>query len=172
MSDTKRSPKDSEFDDIMREMEELEKKAHLRNFELIKDPKSFSLEAKPDGSPPFFLKTDKSSDDHLEESSRLESIIGKNLNDLKHPSASREIVPGPLGNQSICDKKEGENPVHGRPSSGMRIHLDGQTELQLCLDAVGLSLKIKVVEGKSLEIETKDGIKFSLPLSPETKKVA
>lgn len=141
---------DSELEDIMREMEELEREKAPSSPEKIDERVNEKIDRD--------IKTDAETDHDAEGPSRLENIIGKGL------SKFGQVTP--LGKGKGGDREPGDGPTT------MCLNITGQIELQLFFNSSGHDIKIYVAEGKGLEIETGDGAKFSIPFESSLKKVA
>ena len=140
---------DSELEDIMREMEELEGADFDSRFESKRPSKLEDVIGKG----------------------------LSDLGQVASTATQGEVSPISAVS-AFVQKKTGPSSPRTLPSSRssgpmtMGLSISGQMELQLSFNSSGHEVKITIMEGKGLEIEMEGGAKFSVPFRDLEEKVA
>ena len=162
MSDGVGNFDDSELEDIMREMEALEK----------------------EGRSSWEKRGGKESDKKAP-SSQLEDVVGRDLDEFSEEMDDFQDIEGEQGPQESSpspNKAVGartndgvlgadRGPFNNTPSQ-MSFNITGDMEVQLSFHSHGHQVKMTVRGGQGLEIEMGSGAKFFFPFENEPKKAA
>ena len=180
MSDGVGNFDDSELEDIMREMEALEKQGRSS-----------------------WEKKGVKENDKQDPSSRIEEIVGRDLEEFSEEMGDFQDMRGPGGGQEEDEENKEENkdkraqadhgvskadggpligmekkegpclpPSSNNTPSQMSFNISGDMEVELSFYSHGHQVKMTARAGQGLEIEMGNGARFFFPFEGQLKKVA